>query len=163
MEFYRFLYRIYILICKGCNHFVVSSLSRGLWNKICICNLYYSKTLSKLQEIGYLYLLQIQKTSVNEAKQCLSKTTQKLPKSHQQMCPANNVRHEEKVTRLGHAMDGKGTWLKAQTLRLSFAFDANSSWVKLKTKPKTKTKPKKPTPKNQKTHTNNPTKQKKSH
>lgn len=46
---------------------------------------------------------------MNDAKQCLSKTTRKVPKSHQQMCPMNNVMYEEKVIRLGHAMDGKGT------------------------------------------------------
>lgn len=51
----------------------------------------------------------IKKANVSEAKQCFSKTTRKLPKSHQQTCPMNNVMYEKKATRLGYAMDGEGT------------------------------------------------------
>lgn len=46
---------------------------------------------------------------MSEAKQYFSKTTRKLPKSHQQMCIMNDVMYEEKVMRFGYAMYVKGT------------------------------------------------------
>lgn len=46
--------------------------------------------------------------TVSEAKQYLSKTTRKLPKTLQQMCLMNVVMYEEKVMRLGYASNVYG-------------------------------------------------------